>query len=183
VIRRRDHRQREIAEVLVRHGFSYLASVLGLDRLVAVERRVMGREAPDVHTRPEDLWLALEELGPTFIKLGQLLSTRADLLPPEYRVELEKLQDTAPAVPEDVVQDIIAGELHASADEAFATFDAVPLACASIGQAHTATLRDVSEVVVKVRRPGVVEEVEQDLEIVQNFAAPREPTMDDRRSL
>jgi ubiquinone biosynthesis protein len=99
------------------------------------------------------------------------VSTRADLLSPDYRAELTKLQDTAPAVPSDVVEDIIERELHAPADTAFATFEAVPLACASVGQAHTATLHDGTDVVVKVRRPNVVEDMEQDLEIIQNFAA------------
>jgi ubiquinone biosynthesis protein len=169
--RPRDHRQRQIAEVLVRHGLTYLASVLGLERLVAIERGLLGREPRHSPTRPEDLRLALEELGPTFIKLGQLLSTRADVLPSEYRNELEKLQDAAPPVAAEVIQNIIASELHTSASSAFATFDVAPLACASIGQAHVATLHDGTDVVVKVRRPGVVEEMEQDLEIVQNFAA------------
>jgi ubiquinone biosynthesis protein len=171
VRRARDHREREIAEVLVRYGLSYLATAVGLGRLLSAEQQVLRREPPEAHTPPENLRLALEELGPTFIKLGQLLSTRADLLSPEYRSELARLQDAAPAVPSDVVEDIVARELHASADTVFATFDVVPLACASVGQAHTATLHDGTDVVVKVRRPNVVEEMGQDLEIIQNFAA------------
>jgi ubiquinone biosynthesis protein len=171
VIRPRDHRQREIAEVLARYGLDYLASVVGLEGLIARERALRQREPRDTHTPPEDLRLALEELGPTFIKLGQLLSTRADLLPTEYRAELAKLQDAAPAVPTDLVTDTIEAELHASVDAAFASFHAEPLACASIGQAHLATLQDGTEVVVKVRRPNVVEEMDQDFEIIRNFAA------------
>jgi ubiquinone biosynthesis protein len=169
--RARDHRERQIADVLVRYGLSYLASAVGLERLVAAENKVLRREPPEAHTPPENLRLALEELGPTFIKLGQLLSTRADLLSPEYRSELAKLQDAAPNVPSEVVEDIVARELHASADTVFASFDVVPLACASVGQAHTASLHDGAEVVVKVRRPNVVEEMGQDFEILQNFAA------------
>ena len=130
-----------------------------------------GRKRRERRAPAEDLRLALEELGPTFIKLGQLLSTRADLLPGEYRAALAKLQDAAPAVPSDVVEEIIEGELHAGASDAVAGFHAEPLACASVGQAHLATLRDGTEVVVKVRRPNVVEEMDQDLEIIQNFAA------------
>jgi ubiquinone biosynthesis protein len=168
--RARDHRERQIAEVLVRYGLSYLVSVVGLERLVAAEKKVVRREPREAHTPPENLRLALEELGPTFIKLGQLLSTRADLLSPEYRSELAKLQDAAPNVPGEVVEDIVARELHASADTVFASFDVVPLACASVGQAHAATLHDGAEVVVKVRRPNVVEEMGQDFEILQNFA-------------
>ena len=131
----RDHRERQIAAVLVRYGLSYLADVVGLERLVRVAPGVAAREPADRHTPAENLRLALEELGPTFIKLGQLVSTRADLLSPDYRAELTKLLDTAPAVPSDVITDIVQRELHAPVDTSFATFDAVPLACASVGQA------------------------------------------------
>jgi ubiquinone biosynthesis protein len=171
VTRARDHRERQIAEVLVRSGLSYLGNVVGLERLVTAAHGFVGRVPADVHPPPENLRLALEELGPTFIKLGQLVSTRADLLSPESRAELTKLQDTAPAVRSEVVEDVIERELHAPADTAFATFEAVPLACASVGQAHIATLHDGTDVVVKVRRPHVVEDMEQDFEIIQNFAA------------
>jgi ubiquinone biosynthesis protein len=171
VIEPREHRQRQIAEVLARYGLDYLANAVGLERLIARERALRGREPREEHTPPEDLRLAFEELGPTFIKLGQVLSTRADLLPPEYRTALAKLQDAAPAIPTDVVQEIIAAELHTSTSDAVASFHAEPLACASVGQAHLATLRDGTEVVVKVRRPNVVEVMDQDLEIIQNFAA------------
>jgi ubiquinone biosynthesis protein len=99
VTRPRYHRQRQIAEVLARHGLDYLANAVGIDRLIARERALRGREPHQQHTPPEALRLALEELGPTFIKLGQLLSTRADLLPTGYRAELGKLQDAAPGGP------------------------------------------------------------------------------------
>jgi ubiquinone biosynthesis protein len=171
VRRARDQRERQIAEVLGRLGLSYLVKAVGLERLMTVARDATGRRPAGTRTPPENLRLALEELGPTFIKLGQLLSTRADLLSPDYRAELTKLQDAAPAVPSEVVSDTVERELHAPADTAFATFEAVPLACASVGQAHTATLHDGTDVVVKVRRPNVVEEMEQDLEIIRNLAA------------
>ncbi len=171
MIEPREHRQRQIAEVLARYGLDYLANAVGLGRLIARERALRGRKPREEHTPPENLRLALEELGPTFIKLGQVLSTRADLLPPEYRTALAKLQDAAPAIPTEVVQEIVAAELHTSTSDAVVGFDAVPLACASVGQAHLATLQDGTEVVVKVRRPNVVEEMNQDLEIIQNFAA------------
>jgi ubiquinone biosynthesis protein len=171
VARARDHRERQIAEVLGRYELSHLADVLGLERLVSAANGLIGREPPESHTEPENLRLSLEELGPTFIKLGQLLSTRADLLSPDYRAELSKLQDAAPAVPSEVVKDIVERELHAPADTAFATFEAVPLACASVGQAHAATLHDGTDVVVKVRRPNAVEDMEQDFELIHNFAA------------
>jgi ubiquinone biosynthesis protein len=128
----RGHRERQIAEVLVRYGLSYRANVVGLERLVGAADGLAGRTPADTQTRPVNLRLALEELGPTFIKLGQLLATRADLLSSNYRVELAKLQDSAPAVPSDVIKDIVEPELHAPADTAFAVFQAVPLACASV---------------------------------------------------
>jgi ubiquinone biosynthesis protein len=122
-------------------------------------------------SRPEHVRRALEELGPTFIKLGQILSTRADLLPPAYQVELAKLQDAAPALKTEVVTAIIAAEFGRPVDAIFSTFADVPLACASIGQVHAATLTDGTRVVVKVRRPGVVEQIDLDLQILRNLAA------------
>jgi ubiquinone biosynthesis protein len=115
--------------------------------------------------------LALEELGTTFIKLGQILSTRADLLPPEYLAELTKLQDSAPPVPFDAIRETLVFELGQPIENVFAEFDTQPLAAASIGQAHAATLPDGTEVVVKIRRPGVVESVNEDLEILKELAA------------
>ena len=165
-------RYRQIAQVLARHGLGALADALGLERFTGLPRRVLGQEPPAPHpSRPARLRLALEELGTTFIKLGQILSTRPDLLPPEYQAELAKLQDAAPPVPGKVVMALIAAELGRPVEECFAAFDHQPLAAASIGQAHAATLPDGTEVVVKVRRPHVVEQVEADLEILQNLAA------------
>ena len=115
--------------------------------------------------------MALEALGPTFIKLGQVLSTRADLLSVDFQAELAKLQDNSTPVPADLIEEVVTNELRARPTEAFATFDTEPLAAASIGQVHAATLHDGKEVAVKVRRPGAAEAVELDLEIIQNLAA------------
>jgi ubiquinone biosynthesis protein len=165
---RRD-RQRQIAEVMARHGMGFLVDVSGLARVVPFERGLLGHERrPEPYTQPEHLRLALEELGTTFIKLGQILSTRADLLPAGYQGELAKLQDSAPPVPADAVRAVLEQELDCN--DAFADFDFEPLAAASIGQAHAAALPDGTEVVVKIRRPGVVDQVQQDLEILQNLA-------------
>ena len=169
---RHRNRYREIAETLARHGMGYLLGVFGLERMVPFHRGLLGhprREQP--YTRPEHLRLALEELGATFVKLGQILSTRPDLLPPDHQVELARLQDAAPAVSGDAVRELIASELGHAPEQAFASFDIRPLAAASIGQAHSATLADGTELVVKVRRPGVVEQVEEDLEVLRNLAA------------
>src|SRR5579884_2149600 len=165
-------RYRQIAEVLVRHGLGFIVGIVGLERFLPFPRGLLGHPMPPGGPSPAArLRMALEELGTTFIKLGQILSTRADLLPPEYQAELARLQDQAPPVPTETIRDILTEELGRPIEEVFATFDPVPLAAASIGQVHAATLRDGTEVVVKVRRPGVAEQVQEDLEILQNLAA------------
>jgi ubiquinone biosynthesis protein len=172
IVRTHLNRYRQIAEVLLHHGMGYLVNTLGLERFVPFRGELHRYERIGKrHTRPEHVRMAFEELGATFIKLGQILSTRADILPPEYIAELAKLQDQAPPVDSAAIEEIIVKELGRPIEEIFATFDPVPVAAASIGQAHAATLRDGTEVIVKVRRPGVVEQVEEDLEIIQNLAA------------
>ena len=162
-----NHRRRQIAGVLGRRGWGYLMEASGLQHLTALEPHV---EAHHQATAPERLRLALEELGPTFIKLGQVLSTRADLVGPEFRLELAKLQDDAPHLPAEVVQELVRTELGGEPESVFAKFDPEPLAAASIGQAHAAVMPDGTEVVVKIRRPGATEQVELDLEILMNSA-------------
>jgi ubiquinone biosynthesis protein len=159
-------RSRQISGILVKHGFAFLAGNLGVTGSAA-EKLLPHHERL---TKPEHLLKAFEELGTTFIKLGQVLSTRADLLPPEYLNELAKLQDAAPPVPSEVAQEVIVAELGRPIETAFASFDPEPLAAASIGQAHAATLPDGTEVVVKVRRPGVMEQVQEDLAILNELA-------------
>jgi ubiquinone biosynthesis protein len=159
-------RERQIAEVVVRQGFGFLVDVAGPQRGWPFER-VAGRGSV---SSPERLRLALEELGPTFVKLGQILSTRADLLPPDYRLELAKLQDAAQHLSPETVSELVSVELGDSLEGAFASFELEPVAAASIGQAHAALLNDGTAVVVKVRRPGAAETIEQDLEILRNCA-------------
>lgn len=155
-------RSAQIAHVLLSHGWDFLRNN---------EQRSPGANSAVAKARPLHLRLALEELGTTFIKLGQILSTRADLLPPEYLAELIKLQDSAPPVAFEEIQKVLLTELGQPIEQIFAHFDPVPLAAASIGQAYAATLEDGTEVVVKVRRPGVVEQVNEDLEILKELAA------------
>ena len=164
-------RSGEISGVLARHGLDYVAGSLGLQRFAAIQK-LFGHAAQQVpFTQPEHLRMALEEMGTTFIKLGQILSTRADLLPAEYLIELTKLQDSAPPVAFELVQEALVQELGQPLEMAFAFFDPKPLAAASIGQAHAARLHDGTDVVVKIRRPGVLEQVEEDLEILKRLAA------------
>lgn len=149
----------------------HAVGVMGLDRFVPIHKSLQsGNRLAKSTIGPTHLRMALEELGATFIKLGQILSTRSDLLPPEYQTELARLQDAASPVAPDVVRQVVTAELGRPLDAAFASFDLTPLASASIGQAHAAILQDGTEVIVKVRRPGVVEQVEEDLEILQNLA-------------
>lgn len=158
-----------LPKVLGRHGLGYLVGMLGLERFMPFHRGLLGHPRRlEPYTRPEHIRMALEDLGAAWVKLGQILSTRADLLPPEYQAELAKLQDAAPPVLVEAVRAVIATELGRPPEELFAHFDPRPLAAASIDQAHAATLFDGTEVVVKVRRPGVIE---QDLELFLNLAA------------
>lgn len=164
-------RYRQIADAMARHGLGYLVGVFGLTRLVPFHKGILGhprKEEP--YTQPEHVRLALEELGTTFMKLGQILSTRPDLLGPDFIAELSRLQDSAPTVPFETIAETIEAELGRPVGEIFASLESVPLASASIGQAHAGVMKDGADVVVKVRRPGVVEQVNEDLEILRNVA-------------
>jgi ubiquinone biosynthesis protein len=131
---------------------------------------LFGRRPPPAPTQAEHLRLALEELGVTYIKLGQILSTRSDLLPPEYVAELQRLQDAVPPEPAGVIEAQIERELGRPPSALFASFDPQPIGSASIGQVHPARLRSGEEVVVKVQRPGVEALVEEDLAILRDLA-------------
>src|SRR6266702_4540006 len=124
-----------------------------------------------LHDDHDDDHGALEELGPCFIKLGQLLSTRPDLLPADYIHALSRLQDTIQPVPAERIVQIVQSELQAPIDELFQSFDQQPLATASMAQVHRAVLRDGAEVAVKVQRPGVRQRIEIDLEVLREVAS------------
>lgn len=165
--RKRRHVERylEIGGILAKHGWDNLLARFGLADLFRTRRRAGGVPPAPVQVRE-----ALEELGPTFIKLGQLLSTRPDIVPAEYAAELEKLQDDAPPLAVDVTQHVVREEFGCSAESVFEHFDERPLAAASIGQTHLAMLSDGLEVVVKVQRPGIRQVIDNDLEIVAGVA-------------
>lgn len=168
---RRAKRYRQIVEILARHGLGSIIGSITLDgnRILHLPPSdSTGRKLRLAHQ--VRLRMAIEELGTTFIKLGQIISTRGDLLPQPYLDELSKLQDSAPPIPSDQVRQLLLQELGRPVEEVFASFDMTPMASASIGQAHTATLFDGTEVVVKLRRPGVAEQVEEDLHILLDLA-------------
>ncbi|WP_273845257.1 ABC1 kinase family protein [Rubrobacter calidifluminis] len=154
----------QIGRILVRHGFGFLFDVRRERR---ESRGVQELLAPNFGVR---LRRALEELGPTFVKFGQLLSTRSDIFPESVLSELQKLQDAASPVPLEAVQRVIEEELGAGVGEVFSDFDPVPLGSASIGQVHRATLRRGEEVAVKVQRPGARRRIEGDLVLMRELA-------------
>ncbi|GAW91816.1 ABC1 kinase family protein [Calderihabitans maritimus] len=166
------NRFREVANVLAKHGFSYLLDQTGLVEFLprAQWKNMKEREETAKLSAPERMVLVLEELGPTFIKLGQILSTRADLLPESYTRALARLQDKVPPVEHSRVVKVIEEELGKPLETLFASFETEPLASASIGQVHLASLESGEKVVVKVQRPGIPQVIETDLDILFEVA-------------
>jgi ubiquinone biosynthesis protein len=165
-------RARRILEVLVRNGLGFVVENVGLSRLLPRRRsrQLQERDAAAGLTVPQRVRLTLEQLGTTYIKLGQILSTRPDLLPPAYIVELSKLLDSAPPVPTDEIVRVIEQELGGPVERWFADFERQPIASASIGQVHRATLQDGTAVVIKAQRPGVERLVQADLNLIMSQA-------------
>jgi ubiquinone biosynthesis protein len=167
-------RLQEIGTVLAREGLGDLARRIGLGPLLRLPDRGAAADSAAARMRR-----ALEALGPVFVKLGQILSTRADLLPPEWTSELEKLQSTVPPLPWEQVAQHVTDELGAAPEELFAAFDRVPIGAASIAQVYRAQLRDGTPVVVKVRRPGLRRVIDADLRILAHIAAQVEASSAD----
>lgn len=163
-------RYREIVSVLARHGFGWLLADTNLRGLLPLTQRLGRSDDVDPRNQAGHLRRALEELGTTFIKLGQVLSTRPDLLPPNYIAELSKLQEAAPPVPYEQIVAVFEAEMGARPEDVFTEFDPDPLAAASIGQVHAARLANGDDVVVKIQRPGVTVQVERDLNIFVELA-------------
>ena len=159
-------RYRDIALLLVRYGFYDIARKTGLDKMLEKNQR----EASRVTLEGEELARDLETLGPTFVKLGQFLSTRPDILPREYVDALGRLQSEVKGFPFEQAQETIKAELGIEVSAAFKEFDPEPIAAASIGQVHRALTQDGRTVVVKVQRPNIRETVMTDLEVIGAIA-------------
>jgi len=168
------NRYHQILRVLFKYGFSDLVEMLHIDQYLESGLQMINRkprEQIEKHSRAERLRMAFEELGPTFIKLGQLLSTRPDFIPPEYLNELAKLQDDVPPFSFAEVEEIFFTETGKKPSELFYRFEEEPIAAASIGQVHRATLTDGQDVVVKVQRPDIEQIIAVDLEILAHLAS------------
>jgi predicted unusual protein kinase regulating ubiquinone biosynthesis (AarF/ABC1/UbiB family) len=161
-------RYKQIARFLWKYGRSDLVQQLGIDEALAGE----DRNLPTATTGAvaEQLVNDLEAMGPTYVKLGQILSTRPDLLPDAYVRALSRLQDKVKPFDYPEVEAIVCSELDVRLSKAFSRFDPVPTAAASLGQVHNAALRDGREVVVKVQRPDVVKQVTEDFEVLRQIA-------------
>jgi ubiquinone biosynthesis protein len=159
-------RYKDVALLFVKYGRSDLVKQAGLEDSIELDDMQLAETRPEA----EELAADLEKLGPTFIKLGQLLSTRADLLPTPYLEALSRLQDRIEPFSYEEVDHIVSGELGVRISKAFADFDPEPLAAASLAQVHLAHMRDGRAVVVKVQRPNIREQIIEDLEALGQMA-------------
>jgi ubiquinone biosynthesis protein len=167
-------RYRHILTVLFKYGFGDLVDILRIEQYLEIGLQMISRkrrEQVEKLSRAERVRMVMEELGPTFVKLGQILSTRPDLISVEFIQELSKLQDNVPPFPYTEARQIIESELGRPLEDIFQHFEDTPLAAASIGQVHRAQLKDGEEVVVKVQRPGIRKIIEVDLEIMLHLAS------------
>jgi ubiquinone biosynthesis protein len=160
------NRYRQIAWLFVKYGRSDLVKDTGLEETLEAEKRVTPKEAAKASELADDL----EKLGPTFVKLGQLLSTRVELLPRAYLEALARLQDKVEPFPFDEVEKIVSSELGVRMSKAFSDFDVTPMAAASLGQVHRARLRDGRLVAVKVQRPAIRDAMLEDLDALDEIA-------------
>jgi ubiquinone biosynthesis protein len=178
-------RLHDIASILVRYGFGDMVRRIGLANALERAGRALHWSNAEEFAHlppPARVRRALEEMGPTFVKLGQVLATRVDLLESEWIAEFGKLQDSAPAAPYAEICQQLTEDLGAPPEEIFTVFDPVPLAAASIAQVHRARLADSSEVVVKVRRPGIRPIIEADLRWLSRLAELAEMESPELRS-
>ena len=173
-----------IARVLIKHGLGDVVErALSRKDKKGEPAKVKGPVLKPGVLSPRRIRLVLEELGPSFVKLGQLMSTRADIFPPEYIEELRKLQDRVPPIPFTDVQEVVEGELKRPIDEIFSEFNRESFAAASVAQVHHATLPSGEKVVVKVIRPGISKKVREDIRLMYYLADKIEKSFDVGRIL
>lgn len=175
------NRYREIAMQFSKSGLGFLIEEIGLDRVISLPKRILMRQQNnDVleKTYAERIRIFIEEMGTTFIKLGQIASTRADLLPPDLIKELEKLQSHVAPFPAAEARRLIEESLEAPIDKLFMIFDDEPVGSASIGQVHRAMLHTGEDVAVKVQRPNIEKTVRTDLEILRHLAVLAESNLE-----
>lgn len=166
-------RLQEIASVLIRYGWGDIVRALGIANLLERAGRLLHWQTTNEITAldlPVRIRLALTELGPTFVKLGQVLATRVDVFPPDWIAEFEQLHNRVPPVPFEQIRPQLERALGQPIEAVFARFDTTAFAAASIAQVHRAVLKDGSRVVVKVRRPDIVPKIEADLRILGHLA-------------
>jgi ubiquinone biosynthesis protein len=185
LIFRRFKRSRKIVGVLAKYGFRQLMDQIRAWEHINIQCRILHRCDQSVAQLEtgERIRLALQELGPTFIKMGQILSTRPDMVPPDIVKELEKLQAQVPPFPSKVAVEIVRSELNRPIEEVFSSFEEEPVAAASLAQVHRATLLDGQKVAVKIRRPGIVDIIEADIGIMRSLARIMENRVEEARLL
>ena len=173
-------RYRDIVYAFTKYGFGYVMEELGLLDLLSIPKRIFveGNKTLQTRTTGERIRMFLEELGPTFVKIGQIASTRPDIFPPDVIQELVKLQDRVSLFPFEDVKRIIEQELTEPLENVFEEFSEVPLAAASIGQVHAAVLLTGERVAVKIQRPNIKNVIDTDLEILQDLARLAENRLD-----
>jgi ubiquinone biosynthesis protein len=163
-------RYRQVVGVLSKYGFGEFFGQIRIWRYINIEKKILHRKTEFAElSSAQRLRLALEELGPTFVKMGQMLSTRPDIMPPNFIIELEHLQNRVAPIPVEAARQVIESELKKPISEIFSSFDDQPLAAASLAQVHRATIHG-EEVVVKVQRPNITQIIEVDLDIMNNLA-------------
>ncbi|MBK6913569.1 MAG: hypothetical protein IPH11_07845 [Ignavibacteriales bacterium] len=166
------NRYQEILKVFIKYGFNDIVSKISIAKRIRINKNPISTQSQNINalSTPERLRMAFEELGATFIKLGQMLSLRSDFIPAELAAELSKLQDSVQKDEIEKIKSVLTKEYGKSINDVFLEFDETPIAAASIAQIHKAKLKNGETVAVKILHPGEAEKIESDLEILKNLS-------------